>query len=192
MAHDNPVHLFQKYFQKAKSVERNAEIMTLATVGKDLQPSARLVLFKGVIDDSFSFYSNYQSKKAQQMSENTKVALVFYWNELHLQVRVEGEVSLMNEELSDEYFKTRPRESQLNTWASSQSSTIEARKQLLDSAKEKRLEFMGQDIPRPPHWGGYLVKPSVIEFWEGDEFRLHHRRCFTKGDVDWSETLLSP
>lgn len=169
------------------------EAMTLATVGADGMPSARIVLLKGHDARGFVFYTNRNSRKSAEIAGHDKVALCFYWGETGRQVRVEGHAESTTEAESDAYFASRPRESQLGAWASHQSQPLanhDALKARLDAVN---AQYQGQDVPRPPHWGGWRVVPTRIEFWEEGAHRLHHRERFTRTGADeWNREILNP
>jgi len=190
----DPVLQFEKWFteaQQANVPEPNA--MSLATVSADGRPSQRIVLMKGIEDDNFLFYTNYQSKKGLQLAINPACALTFFWPELERQVRIEGTVERVSPEKSTEYFQSRPRGSQLGAWASPQSSSINNRSILEQRLTEMEKKFEGLDkLPKPQQWGGYAVNPHTIEFWQGRPNRLHDRIEFTKVDGVWKVVRLAP
>lgn len=191
---DNPILQFQKWFNEALDgniLEPNA--MTLSTVGKDGWPSARVVLLKGFDENGFLFYTNYQSSKAQQMAENPKVALVFNWLELERQVRIEGSVELASAATSDTYYNSRPKGSRLGAWVSPQSQSIDSRDFLEQRVDKVKSLFENQEnIPRPPFWGGYRVKPRRIEFWQGRSSRLHDRVVYHLYHNEWQKERVAP
>lgn len=171
----HPVLQFQSWFQEAVACEvEEVNAMTLATATKTGMPSARIVLLKSVDENGFVFFTNYHSRKGKQLTENPQAALVFFWKELQRQVRIEGKVEVLNEKDSDEYFYSRPYGSRLGAWASPQSEPISNRTVLEERLHEYELHF-GENVPRPPYWGGFLVKPFVMEFWQGRPNRLHDR-----------------
>lgn len=191
---EDPMLQFRAWFEdalEADVAEPNA--MTLATASPDGAPSARVVLLKGVDDRGFVFYSNYESRKGREISQNPNVSLVFWWEPLERSVRIEGTAERLPEEESTEYFHSRPRGSQLGAWASPQSQPIEARDVLHDNLDALKAKY-GEDeeIPRPPHWGGYVVRPNQIEFWQGRPSRLHDRIRYRKSDGDWTRERLAP
>ena len=166
--------------------------MTLATSDTDGQPTARIVLLKSFDDQGFVFYTNYQSRKGLELGENPKACLLFYWSPLWRQVRIEGEIEKVSAAESDQYFHSRPLGSKIGAWASDQSSAIESRAVLEQRFEEFGFKF-GDDVPRPPHWGGYRVKPKVIEFWQGQENRLHDRlRYSLQANGSWLIERLAP
>lgn len=191
---DSPIAQFEKWLNEAiegKALEPNA--MTLATVGKDGWPSARIVLLKGIDENGFLFYTNYQSKKAQQMAENPKAALVFCWLEMERQVRIEGEIELAEPSTSDNYYQSRPKGSRIGAWVSPQSESINSRELLDKRVGEMNTLFEGEEnIPRPPFWGGYRLKPRKIEFWQGRSSRLHDRIAYHHHQGEWKIERLAP
>jgi pyridoxamine 5'-phosphate oxidase len=190
---DDPVERFQEWFREAEQAGVEVpEAMTLATADAGGAPSARLVLLKGADDEGFVFYSGYVSRKAAELDQNPRAALVFYWRPLGKQVRVEGRVERVSDGESAAYFATRPRGSQLAAWASQQSRSLESREELECRYAELEREYEGQEVPRPPHWGGFRLRPDAIEFWEHRENRLHDRVRYTRAREGWTVELLSP
>ena len=191
----NPIRQFERWFADAKATgmsEQDATSMTAATADKDGQPSARIVLLKSFDEQGFVFYTNYDSRKGQELAENPRVCLLFYWSQLWRQVRIEGAVTKVSEAESEEYFQSRPLGSKVGAWASDQSQPVESRAQLEKRFDEFALKF-ADNVPRPPHWGGYRVKPEVVEFWQGRENRLHDRlRYSLQPDGSWSVERLAP
>ena len=190
--HKNPIQQFQLWFEqasKAKCPEPHA--MTLATINPSGTPSARIVLLKGVIEEQFVFYTNYVSEKGGAIASHPDVALVFFWHELERQVRIEGTCTMLAPELSDQYYLSRPIASRIGAWASPQSQVIPSR-EFLESEEEKYLTKFGEQPSRPPHWGGYKVKPHRIEFWQGRPSRLHDRINFIKIIDEWQIQRLAP
>ena len=173
----NPIAQFQIWFQEALDAEvEEPNGMTLSTIDQQGYPRARIVLLKGVGEAGFTFYTNYQSQKGQELMENPVASLVFWWKELHRQVRVLGEVSKLGEQASTAYFQSRPKGSQIGAWASAQSSKINSRQELESAYQALETKYQDVDVlPKPPHWGGYLVKPQTLEFWQGRSNRLHDR-----------------
>jgi pyridoxamine 5'-phosphate oxidase len=166
--------------------------MTLATATKAGKPSARIVLLKGVSNEGFEFFTNYQSHKANDMAENNQVALVFFWKELERQIRIEGTVSKIDEASSDKYFATRPQLSKIGAWSSPQSKIIESRTFLEEQVVQTKHKFEDKEITRPAFWGGYLVKPNNIEFWQGRRNRLHDRIAYVLEETKWDIKRLAP
>lgn len=189
-----PFQKFYKWFTKAKKlIHIDPNAMTLATVGKDGKPAARMVLLKGYDLDGFVFFTNYQSRKGRELMNNPNAALVLWWRELRRQIRIEGKIEKISSQDSERYFQTRPRGSQLGAWASRQSQKIENYEDLKQKFESLEEKYKDRDIPRPPHWGGFLLKPSDIEFWEGQKNRLHHRVKYSiEKDGNWRRYLLSP
>jgi pyridoxamine 5'-phosphate oxidase len=190
----NAIKQFEKWWNEAvdsKIDEVNA--MTLATASVDGLPSARIVLLKEFSENGFVFFTNYESYKAQQLAENPKACLVFFWKELERQVRITGLIQKINSTDSDEYFNSRPESSRIGAWASPQSRVIESRDWLDEKFNELVNKMEGTEIKRPPHWGGYIVKPVVIEFWQGRPSRLHDRIQYTLDESgSWKIERLAP
>jgi pyridoxamine 5'-phosphate oxidase len=167
--------------------------MTLATADREGRPSARVVLLKGVDARGFIFYTNYLSRKGQELEQNPRASLVFYWSALEREVCIAGSVSRLSAAESDAYFNSRPRGSKLGAWASNQSMAIPDRAALEQRWQQLEAQYPTEDVPRPPHWGGYLLSPSRIEFWQGRANRLHDRLCYTRqSDQRWLIQRLSP
>jgi len=190
----NPIDLFRHWFDDAiASGSRLPDAMTLATATKGGKPSARMVLLKQVDDQGFVFYTNYRSSKAVELEENPHAALVFYWTQLDRQVRVEGSVTHVSAAESDEYFKTRPRESQIGALASPQSEVVESREVLEKSFRQLDELYRDRPVDRPAHWGGYRLKPERIEFWQNRTGRLHDRILYElHADRSWTISRLAP
>ena len=188
----DPIIQFERWFALAAEAAPLAEAMTLATVDGDGAPDARMALLKGVDQRGFRFFSNFESAKGKQLAATPRAALVFYWRELDRQVRVRGAVERLAAEESDEYFATRARGSQLGAWASPQSRPLDSR-QLLDTALgAAEARFAGAEVPRPAAWGGFLLEPLSIEFWQGQVGRLHDRFRYTRGANGWETERLGP
>ena len=188
----DPFRQFDEWFEEAKRAGIVAEAMTLATATADGAPSARMVLLKGADEDGFVFYTGYDSRKGSELAKNPRAALVFYWQPLGKQVRVEGPVERVSEAESAAYFATRPRGSQLAAWASEQSRPIGGRDELERRYAELEQEYEGREVPLPPRWGGYRLRPEAIEFWEHRENRLHDRVRYTRAREEWQAERLSP
>lgn len=189
---ENPIQLFEAWMQEAMdTVEKDANALTLSTIGASGFPSTRVVLLKEVREEGFVFFSNYNSQKGQEMEANPKVALNFFWPVSERQVRVQGVVERTSEAESDTYFKTRPYKSQVGAWASDQSSIIDSRSEIVKRFALFAAKYL-TNVPRPPHWGGYLVKPQKIEFWQGRSSRLHDRFSFTFSEGKWTADRLAP
>ena len=190
----NAMDQFGRWWQDALKTEINeANAMTLATASADGLPSARIVLLKGFHKDGFQFYTNYESFKGRQIAENPRACLVFFWKELERQVRITGLVDKLNSQESDAYFNSRPIGSRIGALASPQSEVIESSAWLSSQAERLEEKYADLDIPRPPNWGGYLVKPVTIEFWQGRPNRLHDRLLYTlQEDGNWIIDRLAP
>lgn len=189
----DPFVLFDQWFAEARDSEPNdSNAMALATVNAAGQPSVRMVLLKGHGSDGFVFYTNRESRKAGDLAAVPKAALLFHWKSLRRQIRIEGAVTRVGDAESDAYFASRSRDSQLGAWASDQSRPLDARATFEARYEEARARFAGGEVPRPPHWGGYRVTPSAIEFWQDREHRLHERRRFVRDGEGWREGLLYP
>jgi pyridoxamine 5'-phosphate oxidase len=190
----NPLDTFRRWFAEAQqSGLRMPEAMTVATASKEGWPSARMLLLKNADDRGFVFYTNYNSRKAKDLDENPRAALVFHWSPLEYQVRVEGTVTRTSTDESDAYFKTRPRDSQIGAHASPQSEVISDRSTLEQRVEELTESFGDEEIARPENWGGYLLKPERIEFWKGRVGRLHDRLLYERQpDGSWTIKRLAP
>ncbi len=189
----DPIAQFQAWFNDAIAAKLPlAEAMTLATATPDGRPSARMVLLKQVDDDGFVFFTNYNSAKAAELDANPFAALVFYWSQLDRQVRVEGSVVRTSAQESCDYFKTRPRESQIGAWASAQSEVISGRDVLEQRAQELESLYRDREIDCPEYWGGYRLKPERIEFWKSRIGRLHDRILYEWVSGAWTITRLAP
>lgn len=189
----DPVYLLHLWLEEAGTAgiaEPNA--MCLSTVDTLGQPASRMVLLRGLSAYGLEFYTNYTSRKAVELADNPQVALLFFWSELHRQVRIEGNITLLDAESSDRYFNERPRPHQIAAWASPQSATIPDRKAIEDNVKRYEALFEGKEIQRPSFWGGYRVFPQRIEFWQGRESRLHDRFRFQHTGDGWKIERLAP
>ena len=191
----NPIKQFAKWHDEARALgvsEQDAISMTLATATKDGRPDARIVLLKSFDDTGFVFYTNYESRKGKELTENPRACLLFYWSKVWRQVRIEGSVEQVSDEESEDYFQTRPLGSKIGAWASNQSGVVESR-EVLEQRYAALSERYGEDVPRPPHWGGYRIHPEVIEFWQGRDNRLHDRlRYRLQEDGTWVIERLGP
>ncbi|MFI5231952.1 MAG: pyridoxamine 5'-phosphate oxidase [Gemmatimonadales bacterium] len=188
----DPIAQFEKWFTQAQGagmVEPNA--MTLATSTRDGHPSARIVLLKSVDASGFVFYSDYRSRKGAELEANPHVSLCFWWGELQRQVRVTGTVARASREESEAYYRTRPRGSRIGAWASHQSAPLVSREPLESEVKRLEQKYP-DDVPLPPHWGGYRVTPETVEFWQGRPSRLHDRIVYTREGTVWRIGRLSP
>lgn len=190
----NPFQLFSEWLQDSQKLDYHEPgFMALATATQDGIPSIRIVLLKGYDERGFCFYTNLTSRKGKELINNPKAALCFYWDELDRQIRIEGSVERVSEKEADEYFASRSRGSQIGAWASKQSCALEKQSDLPDRVKQITQEFGGMGtIPRPPFWSGFRLKPTAIEFWEKQDFRLHKRTLFSKSPNGWTHTMLYP
>ncbi|MTI20662.1 pyridoxamine 5'-phosphate oxidase [Fulvivirga sp. RKSG066] len=191
---DDPIQQFESWFKEAVAsevIEPNA--MNLSTVSPQGMPSARIVLLKGIEKDGFVFYTNYQSNKGKELEDNPLAALTFFWPELERQVRIQGQVEKVSKEVSESYFQSRPKSSQIGAWASPQSSVIGSREILEEREKQLSEKFKDQEkLPKPEQWGGYILKPVNIEFWQGRASRLHDRILYTQNEKGWVKNRLAP
>lgn len=189
----SPFQQFAEWFEAAKQHSSiiDATSMSLATVA-DGQPSVRIVLLKGFDENGFVFYTNLGSRKARELLANPKAALCFHWAPLEKQVRIEGTAERVSDREADAYFASRPRESQLGAWASKQSELLSDYAELLAEVKEIDERFAGKEVTRPPHWSGFRIRPSRIEFWQQGEFRLHHRDVYVRDADNWRVEKLYP
>lgn len=192
-AGDDPIALFREWFDDARDAGfLLPESVAVATATPDGRPSVRMMLLKGVEEEAFLFYTNYGSRKAGELDENPRAALVFHWDVLERQVRVEGGVERLPKETSAAYFRTRSRGSQIGAWASRQSEALESREALERRFRRCEEEFRGEEVPLPDFWGGYRLRPVRIEFWQGRANRLHDRLEYRKSDGGWRLTRLYP
>ncbi len=189
----NPIQQFEIWWQQAK--ESNIEepnAMTLATCNKNGRPSARIVLLKGIHENGFVFYTNYDSRKGKEIDENPFVSIVFFWKELERQIRIEGNIKKISAQESDAYFSSRPMASRIGAWSSPQSQVILSRDMLEKKMAENTERFQSNEITRPENWGGYIVMPAVVEFWQGRHGRLHDRLQYTISNGGWKIERLAP
>jgi pyridoxamine 5'-phosphate oxidase len=191
----NPIKQFAKWYDEAIAQgvsEQDAISMTLATATKAGKPDARIVLLKSFDDTGFVFFTNYESRKGKELAENPQACLLFYWSKVWRQVRIEGSVEQVSAAESEDYFQSRPLGSKIGAWASNQSGVVESR-EVLEQRYAALSERYGEDVPRPPHWGGYRIHPEVIEFWQGRDNRLHDRlRYRLQADGTWVIQRLGP
>ncbi len=189
----NPMNTFSRWLTEAKKLSlENPDAMTLCTTTKNGKPSARMVLLKKADEKGFIFFTNYLSKKGQELKKNPHAAIVFYWDALQKQVRIEGKVKKISTAESEKYFHTRSLISQIGAWASKQSKPLSSREYLLNKVTTYEKKFSGNKIPLPPHWGGYILEPQTIEFWIQQKNRLHDRLFYKKKNGKWSLTRLYP
>lgn len=192
---ETPIEQFQTWFDEALDAQvEEPNAMTLATAAPDAAPSARIVLLKGVDERGFRFFTNYDSRKGTELAQNPQVALVFWWAALERQVRIEGRAERLSDHESSEYFRTRPRGSQLGAWASPQSRVVENRAELEAKLEDVTAEYADEAVPRPANWGGYVVRPTQVEFWQGRPNRLHDRLRYRRSNdsEDWTLDRLAP
>jgi len=189
----DPFDQFDRWYKDAPDMGiAEPTAMIISTAGRDGTPSVRTVLLKSYDKEGFVFYTNYESRKGKELGENPKAAILFLWKEAERQIRISGSVKKTTQKESEAYFRSRPIESQLGAWASKQSAVLPSRDYLTDVYEKYRKQFEGKEIPLPPNWGGYRVKPTEFEFWQGRESRLHDRICYTKKGEDWHISRLSP
>jgi pyridoxamine 5'-phosphate oxidase len=189
----DPLRQFQKWLQQALEVMAEPNAMILSTADQTGRPSSRVMLLKGVDERGFSFFTNYESRKARELTENPRAAITFFWGPLERQVCITGDISKLSRAESESYFKSRPRGNRLGAWASKQSQVVANRSELEERMKKVEESYPTDDIPTPPHWGGYLLTPLRVEFWQGRPNRLHDRFGYTKtAKNEWRLERLSP
>lgn len=189
----DPIAQFAKWFTDAMSAQLyEPNVMTLATADRNGKPSARIVLLKGFDENGFVFYTNYESHKGRELQENPQASLVFFWPELERQVRIDGKVTKTAPEASDQYFHSRPQGSQIGAMASNQSTVLPDRQDLEQKVIDLTEAYQGKEIPRPAHWGGFVVSPESIEFWQGRPSRLHDRIAYQLEGGEWKINRLAP
>ena len=192
---ENPLELFQKWFLNAdaSNTVEETNAVSLSTIGKDGYPKSRIVLLKKYNEEGFIFYTNYNSEKGKAIQENNQVCLSFFWPSLEQQIIIKGKAEKLSQKSSDGYFESRPTGSKLGAWASNQSTVVKSRDILENNLKKFEEKFKGKEITRPPHWGGFVVKPISIEFWQGRPNRMHDRILYRlKEDLSWEIERLEP
>ena len=192
---ENPIELFQKWFFEVEEFDGDVEAnaMTVSTIGTDGIPNSRIVLLKRYTWEGFIFYTNYNSQKGKAIEQNPNICLSFFWHNIERQVIIKGKAEKIPENLSDGYFESRPDGSKLGAWASNQSEAVPSRKYLDERLASFEKKYENKEIPRPKHWGGYIVKPTSIEFWQGRPNRMHDRIKFTlQENYDWKIERLAP
>lgn len=190
---NDPISRFKELLAQAEQSGLSPHnAAALATAGKDLEPTVRMVLLKDVDDRGFVFYTNLESRKARQLADNPRASLCFWWPKLKRQVRIEGGIELVSNQEADEYFASRPRGSQIGAWASHQSSELSSREELLAAVALLTEKYKDRAVPRPPRWSGYRLAPERIEFWKEQPDRLHERELYIRQPVGWKITLLAP
>ncbi|MEM1282236.1 MAG: pyridoxamine 5'-phosphate oxidase [Chlamydiota bacterium] len=192
--HSNPIEQLKLWMHTAIDegvVEPNA--MVLATASKDGQPSTRTVLIKQIHDEGIVFYTNYKSRKGREVLENPKVSVTIFWKEIDSQITIDGTAEKIPDEESEVYFSSRPRETQIGAWSSNQGEVLASRSVLVDAFENYTSKYVGQDVPKPPHWGGYIIRPTLFIFWKGREHRLHDRFLYEKETAEsWNIKRISP
>ncbi len=191
---ENPIELFKKWFSEAEKKEINdPNAVALATSDQSNQPNVRMVLLKGLSEKGFVFYTNFNSKKGQELKKNLKASMCFHWKSLRRQVRVLGKVQEVTASEADEYYNSRPYKNKIGAWASSQSEVLDKRETFLEKVKEFEKKYNNEKpVPRPPHWSGWRVLPEEIEFWLDGEGRIHERLVYFKVSDKWKKKLLYP
>jgi pyridoxamine 5'-phosphate oxidase len=189
----DPIQRFVEWYDAAVAAGIKApDAMVLATATPDGAPSSRVVLYRGLSEGNLRFFTNYDSRKGHELAANPRASLLFHWDPLERQVRLEGTVEKLDGAESDAYFAARPRGHQLNAWTSAQSTEIESRAALVAKYAEVEARFAGRDVPRPPYWGGYRLIAATVELWQGMPDRMHHREVFRRSATGWTCSILSP
>lgn len=190
----DPFELFEQWFNETEAEGGSGEVnaMTMSTIGLDGFPKSRVVLLKSYSADGFVFYTNFNSEKGKAIAQNPHVCLSFFWPSTERQVIIKGLVEKVDEKTATKYYHSRPRGSQLGAWASPQSTEIASREVLENNLAEVKEKYEGQEVPKPAHWGGYIVKPVSMEFWQGRQNRLHDRIAYIKEDAKWNSKRLAP
>tara|TARA_B100000131_G_C18015569_1_gene572321 strand:- start:466 stop:1095 length:630 start_codon:yes stop_codon:yes gene_type:complete len=190
---NNPINLFKKWFSKAKETEINdPNAVAIATSDNNNQPSVRMVLLKGLSDKGFVFYTNFNSKKSNDLKSNKKASMCFHWKSLRRQVRVSGSVEKVADSEADDYYNSRPYKNKIGAWASSQSETLKNRQEFLEKVKNFENKYPSNNVPRPPYWSGWRLIPVQIEFWLDGEGRIHERLNYVQRNNEWKKELLYP
>ncbi len=190
---ENPIDLFNKWFAKAKENEINdPNALALATSDKNYQPTVRMVLLKDYDNQGFVFYTNFNSRKGTDLKNNKKASMCFHWKSIRRQIRIIGTVEKVSDNEADKYFSSRPYKNKISAWASSQSEVLQKREDLLIKFNEFKKKYPSNDVPRPPHWSGWKLAPSEIEFWNDGEGRVHERLNYKFFSGKWFKELLNP
>ena len=190
---NNPIDLFKKWFSKAQETEINdPNAVAIATSDNNNQPSVRMVLLKGLSDKGFVFYTNFNSKKSNDLKSNKKASMCFHWKSLRRQVRVSGSVEKVADSEADDYYNSRPYKNKIGAWASSQSETLKNRQEFLEKVKNFENKYPSNNVPRPPYWSGWRLIPAQIEFWLDGEGRIHERLNYVQRNNEWKKELLYP
>lgn len=188
---EEPITLFQQWLSQAITYSNDANAFVLSTVNSNGVPSSRVLLLRDATEKGFSFFTNYSSRKSQEIEVNPNVCMNFFWPEMERQVRINGSISRLSEQESDDYFNSRPYESRIGAWCSPQSQVIESREVLENKIQELKKKFPNE-VPRPENWGGYTIVPNEIEFWQGRASRLHDRFLYKKEGENWTINRLAP
>ncbi|MGB2279019.1 MAG: pyridoxamine 5'-phosphate oxidase [Flavobacteriales bacterium] len=188
---EEPITLFQQWLSQAITYSNDANAFVLSTVNSNAVPSSRVLLLRDATEKGFSFFTNYSSRKSQEIEVNPNVCMNFFWPEMERQVRINGSISRLSEQESDDYFNSRPYESRIGAWCSPQSQVIESREVLENKIQELKKKYPNE-VPRPENWGGYTIVPNEIEFWQGRASRLHDRFLYNKEGENWTINRLAP